>query len=200
MRAVRPAVPSHPVRLALVPPNAPVLTRPTSRASNNFIRASKPLLKEMRSLMHAEHGIGLSAPQVGLTHSLSVVEYSAEGDHSPNLQELPFRALWNPFITASKGRQEVWEGCLSLPDMMGLVVRADDVTVSYLDEEARPSRMRATGFLAALLQHELDHLQGKLYTHRVLSAKHLITREEFRRNFSGSIADLVGSWQQLSAT
>lgn len=154
------------------------------------------MLQEMYTVMRKANGMGLSAPQVGLSHSLSIVECLAD-PHLPNLQELPFRALFNPAITASSGRQEVWEGCLSVPGMMGLVPRAEDVTVTFFDEEARPARLRATGYLAALFQHELDHLNGRLYTQRLLAADKFVTEAEWNRHNPPNMWNIKGSWQML---
>lgn len=167
--------------------------------AHKAIRTSRPLIEELYTVMRESNGMGISAPQVGLSQAISLVECLAEPE-LPNLQELPFRALFNPFISASSGRQDVWEGCLSVPGMMGLVPRADDVTVTYLDEEARPARIRATGYLAALLQHEIDHLGGKLYTQRLLAADKLITEDQWRRRYPLDAWNLKGAWQQLPPT
>lgn len=173
-----------------------MLQRPAQRMTHKAIRASRPLLQELYTVMRDSNGMGISAPQVGLSHALSLVECLAEPD-LPNLQELPFRALFNPHISASSGRQDVWEGCLSVPGMMGLVARAEDVTISYLDEEARPARIRATGYLAALFQHEVDHLNGKLYTQRVLAADKLISESDWQKHHPIDTWNLRGTWQQL---
>lgn len=188
------APPRH--KLTLVPSSSPVLSRISSRLSPKGIRASQLLVKEMRQVMHESDGIGLSAPQVGIAQALSVVEVLPD-PQLPNLQAVPFIALFNPNITASSGKQDVWEGCLSLPGKMGLVSRADDVTVSYLDEHAMPRKLRATGYLAALFQHELDHLQGKLYTQRLLDAKYLISLEVWQQYHQPELAAVRGNWQYI---
>lgn len=194
MRLAKAPSPSRPP-LSLVPSTSPALMRPTVRFTNKAIRSSRPLLNEMRTLMQTSSGMGLSAPQVGLSQALSIVECLAEPE-LPNLQELPFHALFNPSISASSGRQEVWEGCLSLPGMMGLVARAEDVTVNFLDEEARPAQIRATGYLAALFQHELDHLNGKLYTQRLLDSKYFMREEEWRKHHPIELWNVKGAWER----
>ena len=112
------------------------------------------LIDDMFETMHAAHGIGLAAPQVGRTERIAVVE--VEGT-----QPL---ALVNPQVISSSSRQDKSEeGCLSIPDVFGDVERPESVVVRALDREGRAIEISATGLLARCLQHEIDHLNGKLF-------------------------------------
>ena len=112
------------------------------------------LIDDMFDTMHAAQGIGLAAPQVGRTERIAVVE--VEGT-----QPL---ALINPEVTSSSSRLEKGEeGCLSIPDVFGDVERPESVIVRALDREGRAIEVSATGLLARCLQHEIDHLNGKLF-------------------------------------
>lgn len=112
----------------------------------------RQLVDDMFETMHAAQGIGLAAPQVGRLERIAVVE--VEEDRL---------VLVNPEIVASSGKDRAEEGCLSIPDVYGDVERALNVTVRALDLEGRLFERETTGLLARAIQHELDHLHGKLF-------------------------------------
>ncbi|MFA5157079.1 MAG: peptide deformylase [Candidatus Omnitrophota bacterium] len=109
------------------------------------------LLSEMARLMYAVSGIGLAAPQVGITESLIVV------DAGSGLYKLV-----NPRIVETRGQQVSEEGCLSVPEVGVRVKRAQSVVVEGLDENGKPVTIEAEGLLACVFQHEIDHLNGTL--------------------------------------
>lgn len=109
------------------------------------------LLSLMARIMYETSGIGLAAPQVGITESLIVV------DAGSGLYKLV-----NPVITRSEGSQSMEEGCLSVPGVGVKVTRAKKVVVDALDENGKKVRIEAEDLLACVFQHELDHLAGKL--------------------------------------
>ncbi len=119
------------------------------------------LAADMRETMHAAQGIGLAAPQVGKSLKLIVVE--AEGEKRG--EEVPYLALINPRITwNSTQRTTFTEGCLSIPGVEGDVSRPAQVRVKALDLEGNEVQIEAKGLFARVLQHEIDHLNGKLFT------------------------------------
>ena len=129
----------------------PVLRKnavPIKRISKNI----RSLIKDMAQTMYEADGVGLAAPQVGVCKRLVVLDVG-EG----------LLVLINPMITHSDGEVLMVEGCLSVPEMAGKVVRAEKVTVEALDENGRKIWVTGEGLLARALQHELDHLDGKLY-------------------------------------
>ena len=112
----------------------------------------------MRSIMHRANGVGLSANQVGLDMQFFVAEVPRK-NKSPKLY-----AVFNPQIaTASKETGELEEGCLSVPYTHGMVRRPQAVTLTGLDKHQKPITIKASGLLARIIQHEMDHLSGTLF-------------------------------------
>ncbi len=155
--------------------------------------ATQDLIAAMRETMHDAPGVGLAAPQVGLPLQLAIIE-----DREENLKDLnrdflaererkpvPFQVIINPVLTLeSPAEIEFFEGCLSLPGLVALVPRARKVKVECLDEKGRPKVIRASGWYARILQHEIDHLSGALYVDRMRSVS-LCSVENFNRHWKG---------------
>ena len=134
------------------------------------------LIQWMRETMRDAPGVGLAAPQIGLPIQLAVIEdrpeytkdIPAERLAERQRQCIPFHVLINPrIVTQSEEQIEFFEGCLSLAGFSALVKRSRSVTVECLDENANPKRIEAAGWYARILQHEIDHLQGRLYIDRM---------------------------------
>lgn len=122
---------------------------------NEAVRA---LLDDMAETMYENKGVGLAAPQIGIGRQLIVVD--------PGEDRL--MKLVNPRLVEMEGEGNAVEGCLSVPGVYGEVPRALRVLVEALDPAGRPLRIEATDFLARILQHEIDHLQGILFIDRAL--------------------------------
>ena len=117
-------------------------------------RRIKETAEQMLELMHQARGIGLAGPQVGLLERLFVV-------HVP--EDEP-RVFINPrIVEASLDTWEYEEGCLSIPKIYANIVRPEAITVEAIDQNGKPLRYTAEGLLARVIQHELDHLDGKLF-------------------------------------
>ena len=122
------------------------------------------LVEDMVETMRVAPGVGLAAPQVGISKKLVVVEFGSEMDESFPKQ---LYVLVNPEITdRSEETVRGIEGCLSVPDLVGSVDRARVVTVKAQDQRGKPLKIRAEGWLARIFQHEIDHINGILYTDR----------------------------------
>ena len=136
------------------------------------------LAADMFETMHEHRGVGLAAPQIGLLRRFIVIGLAEgmEEDGSPAVE----LALVNPEIVRASGRQVVTEGCLSIPNWYGEVPRAKHVTVKARDLNDKEVRIKASGYLASILQHEIDHLDGILFLDRVedRSTLHHISDEE----------------------
>ncbi|MFZ5493474.1 MAG: peptide deformylase [Pseudomonadota bacterium] len=117
--------------------------------------AMRELVDDMAQTMYAAKGIGLAATQVGIGKRVVVIDLSAEHDQ--------LQVLINPHITARDGVQICEEGCLSVPEVFEEVERAERITVRYLDRDGQARQMDADGLLAVCVQHEIDHLDGKLF-------------------------------------
>lgn len=130
----------------------PALHTPTARVKDPLEPAIQNLLPEMLRIMREANGIGLAAPQIGLLHRICVIEIDGV-----------VRYLINPKITAtSHDTVPFEEGCLSLPGDYYTIERAAKVTVRYQNEKNEDIKLRAQGLLAICIQHEIDHLDGKL--------------------------------------
>lgn len=119
------------------------------------------LIDDMVETMHEANGVGLAAPQVGLELQLFV--YQAAGP-----PEIPLHVVINPMIRPQAGELVYdWEGCLSIPDLRGLVPRHPAVRVQGLDREGQPLDYLVSGFEARIVQHEFDHLNGVVFLDRM---------------------------------
>jgi len=139
--------------------------------------ATKNLVKSMCNLLAVE-GVGLAAPQVGVQKRLIIVKCKDLG--MPRLTEFDTKVLFNPNIECLLKHEQVkvWESCLSIPGLYGKVTRYNNVLVHYFDEEGRKKRLAATGLIAAIFQHECDHLDGVVYLDRMQGMKDLCYEEE----------------------
>lgn len=115
------------------------------------------LIDDMILTMQEANGVGLAAPQVGVSLRVAVLQMSGEE---------PF-SMVNPDVVKSSGERQVIEGCLSIPGYEGEIKRSEKITVKGLDREGKKIRIRATDLLAQALEHEIDHLDGILYTDRI---------------------------------
>jgi peptide deformylase len=153
----------------------------------------------MRETMRDAPGVGLAAPQIGLGIQVAVVEdrpeYAkdvlperlAEREREP----VAFQVLINPRIVEQSEEQvEFFEGCLSLAGYSALVKRSRTVVVEYLDQEAKPQRTVARGWYARILQHEIDHLHGRLYIDR-MEPRSFTTLENLNRHWKELPAQAV---------
>lgn len=123
-------------------------------AVDNKIRT---LMDDMLETMYANEGIGLAAPQVGILKQVIVIDVEDEKVYK----------MVNPKIIKRSGKQTDQEGCLSVPEKKGMVTRPLNVTVEYTNEEGQEVKLEAEGILARCICHEVDHLNGILFTDRV---------------------------------
>jgi peptide deformylase len=140
------------------------LLRKKSKKVKRFGRALQNLIDDMVETMHAVHGLGLAAPQIGVSQQVIVIQLP-EDEEDPQSGKL--YVLCNPEIVKTAGEEEIEEGCLSVPGFAGDVRRAAVVTVKGLDRHGKKIRIKAEGLLARAFQHEIDHINGTLYIDRV---------------------------------
>jgi peptide deformylase len=166
------------MRLKIVQAGEPVLRQRAGELSPDeiLLPETSQLIEWMRETMYDAPGVGLAAPQVGLPLQLAVIEdreqylkdVSAELLASRERKPVPFLAIVNPRIVRySEETVEFFEGCLSVNGFSALVKRSRAVSVEYLDHNATPQRIDASGWFARILQHEIDHLKGGLYIDRM---------------------------------
>ncbi|GEO81694.1 peptide deformylase [Pararhodospirillum oryzae] len=142
----------------------PILTAPDPRLKRKALpvdsvdAAVVRLMNDMLETMYAAPGIGLAAPQVGVSRQVIVVDPAREGEEPRPLRLANPRIVWT-----SEETSPYEEGCLSLPEQFETVVRPSRVKVAYLDETGAGREIEADGLLAVVLQHEIDHLEGTLF-------------------------------------
>ena len=146
----------------------PVL-RKTCKEVKEMTERLSILIDDMIDTMHDAEGVGLAAPQVGILKRIVVIDVSEEGN-DPII-------LVNPEIIETDGEQRGSEGCLSVPGKVGIVTRPEYAKAEALDIDMKPFIVEGEGLLARAICHELDHLDGHLYTERVEGP--LMTNEEF---------------------
>src|SRR5438094_1653129 len=142
----------------------PVLRMPTKRLAKEALGspAIQTLIDNMMETMVEYYGVGLAANQVHESLAIAVIE-----SHGPR-GTIPMTVLVNPKVTVlDEELIEDWEGCLSVPDFRGLVPRWRKLQVDALDRKGKKIHLTAEGFFARVIQHEVDHLMGKVYLDRM---------------------------------
>ncbi|MGR8948590.1 MAG: peptide deformylase [Gammaproteobacteria bacterium] len=134
----------------------------------------KQLIRDMFETMYAAPGIGLAATQVNVHKRILVVDVS-EARNEPI-------CLINPTLVDTSGIEQMEEGCLSVPDVFELVERADAIKVSALDETGKSITLEANGLLAVCIQHEIDHLDGKLFVDYLSQLKRTRIRKKLEKS------------------
>ena len=137
--------------------------------------AVKTLVQDLFDSMQSAAGVGLAAPQIGVLRRVNVIEVSAQEEDKPPI------ALVNPRILGTAGTVVAEEGCLSLPDLYGEVKRAAQIEVEALDVRGESFRCAAAGYYARALQHEIDHLDGKLFIDYISPLKRQLMRGNLKR-------------------
>jgi len=135
------------------------------------------LINDMIDTMHEYHGVGLAAPQIHEDLRLFV----ALLDDDPGADSDAVVMVNPEIVQLSEEKAEGWEGCLSIPDIRGMVPRYTDITVRALDRDGREIELRLKDFPARVAQHETDHLDGVLFFDRMASMQSLTYLEEFSR-------------------
>jgi peptide deformylase len=137
------------------------------------------LIDDMVETMHAEGGVGLAAPQVSRSIQLIILE-ADDNSRYPDREDIPLTVLINPVITHySEEKAMGWESCLSLIDFRGLVPRSTKVTVEAFNRKGQKVVVQASEFLAVVLQHEIDHLNGIVFLDRMQDFTKLSYMKEF---------------------
>ncbi len=159
----------------------PVIRKATEAIPKEAIRSPEiqRLIADMRETMHEYDGVGIAATQVHVSKQLAILEVTREMRSG---KPIPFTVLINPrIIAASKTLQEDWEGCLSVNDLRGKVPRADWVDVETFNQKGERVKFHAEGFFARVVQHECDHLAGKVFLDRMPTLTTLTHLQEFAR-------------------
>jgi peptide deformylase len=152
----------------------PVLEKPAEKVTV-FDEELKKLVDNMFESMYAAHGVGLAAPQIGISRRIAVVDVTFQEDVKAKL------VLVNPEIIHTEGKHTQSEGCLSIPDFRENVKRALKVTIRAQDVHGKFFEKTGEELLARAFQHETDHLNGKLYISRISALKRDLIKRKIRK-------------------
>ena len=133
----------------------------------------RTLVTDMTETMYEARGIGLAATQVNVHERVVVMDLSEERNE--------LRVFINPTITVKEGETTYEEGCLSVPGIYDTVTRAERITVEALDIDGKPFKLEADGLLAICVQHELDHLNGKVFVEHLSKLKQMRIRSKLAK-------------------
>ena len=171
----------------------PVLRKENRQLTRQEIESpqTQSLIRDLVATMHDAEGIGIAAPQIAVSRRVAIIELASTSERYPDMGEFPLTVFINPKVTVlDEQPQNYWEGCLSVPGMRGLVTRPGKVRVDYLNEQGHPCTLEASGFPATVVQHELDHLDGVLFTDRMDDMTKLVTLDNYRRFWAGAQPEL----------
>ncbi len=163
--------------LEIVKYGDPVLrkkTEPITEITDDIIQ----LAEDMLETMYAAPGVGLAGPQVGVSLQICVIDIVPEGKRNPIV-------LINPKVISGEDKVELEEGCLSFPKIYEKVKRWNKVKVEYVDLKGNLKEVEAEGFLAKAFQHEIDHLNGKVFIDYLPAWKRKLVEKEIKRRKKG---------------
>jgi peptide deformylase len=169
----------------------PILEYPDARLRTRAEPVTKvdaeirALVADMFETMYDAPGIGLAATQVDVHKRVLVLDVSAEGKEP--------HCLINPEIISADGRTSGEEGCLSVPGLYDVVERAERITVRALNEHGEPFELETEGLLAVCIQHEIDHLNGKLFVDYLSELKRERLKKKFTKKAKRDADDTVDS-------
>jgi peptide deformylase len=158
----------------------PIL-RSTAETVTDFTDpALQQLIDQLIATTQMRNGVGIAAPQVGLSVQLMIVA-SHPTPRYPHAPEMPPIAMINPqIIWASPDMESDWEGCLSVPGQRGLVPRHREIQIEYTDRTGQRQQCDFSGFVARIFQHEYDHFQGIVFLDRVAQASDIISEADYQ--------------------
>jgi peptide deformylase len=165
----------------------PVLRQPAAPVPPEALRSPEVqrLIDDMIETMREYDGAGLAANQVHSLRQIAVIEVQ-KNPRYPDAPEIPLTVLVNPVVTPlTDEREDGWEGCLSVPDMRGVVPRYTAVRLECLDREGKRVDLVAKDFFARVIQHETDHLNGIVYVDRIVDMRTLTCIAEWNRYVLG---------------
>lgn len=166
---------------------SPVLRRETDEVPEDYPELKK-LIDDMYETMYHSEGVGLAAPQIGKSISLIVIDGNVLAENFPECKDLKL-TLINPEIEVIEDAPAVTrdEGCLSLPGLSEPVKRYEHIILNWLDEDFVEHEKEFTGFASRIIQHEFDHLMGKVYTDRISPIRKQLIKAKLNNISKGKI-------------
>ncbi len=152
------------------------ISKPVDNIDDDLLK----LIDDMFETMYAAPGIGLAAPQVGVLKRLVVIDISAGEDKTNPI------TLINPEILEMWGEEEGEEGCLSVPGEFEIVKRASNIKVKYLNKKGETVELETEGLLARAIQHEIDHLDGKLFIDKLSPIRKEMVKKKIKKRIAAN--------------
>ncbi len=150
-------------------PRLYTVAKPVAEVNDNI----RKLIRDMAETMYAAPGIGLAATQVDVHQQIIVMDLSEAKN--------TLQVFINPRITKAEGSQDYEEGCLSVPGIYETVTRPEKITVEALDRDGKPFKLNAEGLLAVCIQHEMDHLKGKVFVEYLSKLKQTRIKSKMKK-------------------
>jgi len=173
--------------LPIVTYDNPVL-RAKAKALDENSGELQTLIDNMLETMYNSHGVGLAAPQIGKSLQLFVMDANAVTEELEDEDDLGPMVFINPEIVELKGEKvRMEEGCLSIPDLRDEITRPDVTVVKYRDREFNEQTLEASGWVSRVIQHEYDHLAGKLFIDYLSAFRKRLHRSLLKKIDSGEI-------------
>lgn len=164
----------------------PVLRRESTDIDRDYPELKK-LVADMFETMYASEGVGLAAPQIGRNDRIVVIDADVLAEHYPECAGRKF-TLINPEVEVLDGETVSRdEGCLSLPGLSESVPRVEHIRLKWLDENFEPHEEEISGFLARVVQHECDHLEGKVYIDHISPIRKQLIRRKLHNIMEGKV-------------
>jgi peptide deformylase len=189
------------IKLKILQVGEPILRKKSRALSEEEILSPfiQELIELMKETLRDAPGVGLAAPQIGVPIQLAVIEdrlelhkmWTTEQLIERERVEVPFHVIINPKLIFQSERVEFFESCLSSKEITGVVPRSLEVEIEYLNELAEPRKLKARGWHARILQHEIDHLNGILCLDKVIPRTFISTDNFFRIWKSKPIAEAI---------
>ncbi|MDR2282005.1 MAG: peptide deformylase [Sphingobacterium sp.] len=177
------------MKLPIVAYGDPVLRKKTEEIDEDYPQL-KELIDNMFETMYTAHGVGLAAPQIGLPIRLFVIDgspFAEDEDGDTDLKDFK-RVFINPIIVKEYGEKWAFnEGCLSIPDINEEVMRPSNVVINYLDENFEEKEEDLAGLAARIVQHEYDHIEGKLFVDKLGPLKKTMLKSKLDQISKGQI-------------
>jgi peptide deformylase len=169
----------------------PVLKQKAEKINLSQINELKLLIRDLWDTMYNAKGVGIAAPQIGVSKAVFVADFSFFKDEENFFEEelINIKQVFiNPIIVKEKGEDFTYpEGCLSIPNISENVVRKSNLKINFLDENLVMQEMECSGIIARVIQHEYDHLQGILFTDKLSYKKRKYLKEELNLISMGDI-------------
>lgn len=174
------------MKLPIVAYGDPILKRKGVDIDEDY-PGLQELIPNMFETMYGAHGVGLAAPQVGLSIRLFVVDASPYAEDEPELKTFK-KVFINPEILDESGEKWLFnEGCLSIPEIHEDISRCSDIRMRYLDENWEEHEENFSGLAARIIQHEYDHIEGKLFTDKLSPLKKAMLKSKLDAITKGQV-------------